>query len=140
MDGQMSSHEIVNPESLAPPSGFSHAVAAAPGRTIHLAGQIGSGVDGTLVSDDLVAQFEKACANLLAALEGAQGRAEDLVSMQIFVTDVAEYRTRSKELAGAYRASFGRHYPAMALTEVKGLFDPGAKVEILGVAVVTSQR
>ena len=140
MEGEMSSHEIVNPESLARPVGFSHAVAAASGRTIHLAGQIGSDVDGTLVSDDLVAQFEKACANLLLALEAAGGRATDMVSMQIFVTDVADYRARSKELAGAYRASFGKHYPAMALTGVKGLFEPRAKVEVLGVAVITSQR
>ena len=133
-------HELLNPDQLAAPVGFAHAVRAVTGRTVHLAGQIGCDTSGALVSDDLVAQFERACANLLTALEGAGGSAGDLVSMQIFVTDIAEYRSRSRELASAYRSSFGRHYPAMALFEIKGLFDPDAKVELVGVAVVPDQR
>lgn len=136
----MSAHEVINPDDLARPIGFSHAVKAEAGRTVHLAGQIGCDQAGKLVSEDLVTQFEKACANILVALEGAGGRAEDMVAMQVFVTDVDEYRARSKELAGAYRASFGKHYPAMSLLEVKGLFEPGAKVEVVGVAVVGDQR
>ena len=136
----MSAHEVITPDGLPRPSGFSHAIKAGPGRTVHLAGQIGCDHEGALVSDDLVVQFEKACANILVALEAADGAAEDMVSMQIFVTDVGEYRARSKELAAAYRTSFGKHYPSMALVEVKELFEPGAKVEVLGVAVVGDQR
>jgi enamine deaminase RidA (YjgF/YER057c/UK114 family) len=30
----------------------------------------------------------------------------------------------------------GKHFPAMALVEVKGLLEDGAKVEIEGVAVI----
>ena len=133
-------HEILNPDTLAPPIGFAHAVKAAAGRTVHLAGQIGSDDTGRLVSDDLVNQFAQACANLLSALEAAGGRAGDVVSMQIFVTDVSEYRDRSTELAAAYRSKFGKHYPAMALLEVAGLYEPAAKVELVGVAVVPDQR
>ena len=33
----------------------------------------------------------------------------------------------------------GRHFPAMALVEVAALLDPGAKVEIQGIAVITPQ-
>ena len=55
--------------------------------------------------------------------------------MQIFVTDVTEYRRLSKEVGEAYRRHFGRHYPAMALLEVRRLFEPAAKVELMCVAV-----
>ncbi|HYO61242.1 MAG TPA: RidA family protein, partial [Actinomycetota bacterium] len=40
------------------------------------------------------------------------------------------------EIGAAYREHFGRHYPAMALFEVSGLFEPDALVELVGVAVV----
>jgi enamine deaminase RidA (YjgF/YER057c/UK114 family) len=36
----------------------------------------------------------------------------------------------------AYRNVFGKHYPPMALIGVAELFDPKAKVELVGVAVV----
>jgi enamine deaminase RidA (YjgF/YER057c/UK114 family) len=36
----------------------------------------------------------------------------------------------------AYRAVFGRHFPAMALIGVSELVDPDALVEITGVAVI----
>jgi enamine deaminase RidA (YjgF/YER057c/UK114 family) len=55
--------------------------------------------------------------------------------MQIFVTDVAEYQRLSKEIGDAYRRHFGRHFPAMALLEVRRLFDPAAKVELMCIAV-----
>jgi enamine deaminase RidA (YjgF/YER057c/UK114 family) len=40
----------------------------------------------------------------------------------------------------AWRARFGKHYPAMALLEVKGLVDRGALVEIEATAVVGGSR
>ncbi len=36
----------------------------------------------------------------------------------------------------AYRAVFGRHYPAMALFGVTELFDPEARVELVAVAEI----
>jgi enamine deaminase RidA (YjgF/YER057c/UK114 family) len=51
------------------------------------------------------------------------------------VTDVAEYQRTSKQIGEAYRRHFGRHYPAMALLEVRRLFDPKAKVELMAIAV-----
>ena len=35
-----------------------------------------------------------------------------------------------------HQRHFGKHYPAMALFGVTGLFDPAAMVELVGVAVV----
>lgn len=72
-------HQPVNPEGLLPPEGFSHAVVAAPGRTVHLGGQTGHRADGTL-ADDLVAQFDQALANLVTVLRAAGAEPTHLVS------------------------------------------------------------
>ena len=132
-------HRAVNPPSLPRPSGFSHAIVAVPGRTIYLAGQAAQGPDGTIRGRTIVEQFDAAARNLLTALAAAGGQPEHVVSMQIFTTDVAAYKADLKAIGAAYRRHFGRHYPAMALLEVKGLFDPEAMVEIQAVAVIPAQ-
>jgi enamine deaminase RidA (YjgF/YER057c/UK114 family) len=124
----VSHHRIVNPPELGAPSGFSNAVVA-EGRTVHLAGQIGAGAT-------LVEQFDHAAERLLMALRAAGGEAEDLVSLQVFVTDVAAYRDTLPALGRVWRARFGRHYPAMGLFGVTELFEPEAQVELMGVAVL----
>jgi enamine deaminase RidA (YjgF/YER057c/UK114 family) len=130
-----SPHQIISPESLPRASGFSHAVVANPGRTVYLAGQTAQGLDGRIAAETMAEQFDLAAANVLKALESAGAHPQDLVSMQIFVTSIDEYRRASKQIGDAYRKHFGRHYPAMALLEVRRLFDPAAKVEIMCIAV-----
>jgi enamine deaminase RidA (YjgF/YER057c/UK114 family) len=137
VDGPVTSpHEILNPDSLPAAIGFSHAVVAAPGRTVYLGGQAGLDAESRLVSDDLVEQFEQSVANVVEALGAAGGKPEHLVAMQIYVTDVGEYRESLKPLAQAYQKHLGRHYPAIALLGVKELFDPAAKVELVATAVI----
>jgi enamine deaminase RidA (YjgF/YER057c/UK114 family) len=138
--GPPSPHRIVNPPGLPPPVGFSHAVVAAPGRTVYLAGQVGAGQDGRIPVGDLAGQFDLALGNLLAALAAAGGRPEQLVWMQIFVTDVQAYRARLRRLGEVWRRHLGRHYAATALLEVRGLFDPAAMVELMGIAVIPEYR
>jgi enamine deaminase RidA (YjgF/YER057c/UK114 family) len=130
-----SRHEIRNPDSLAKPRGFSHAVVAQQGRTVYLAGQTAQLADGTVASGTVAEQFDVAAANVLKALEASGAHPEDLVSMQVFVTDIEEYQRQSKQIGEAYRRHFGRHYPAMALLQVSRLYDPAAKVELMCVAV-----
>jgi enamine deaminase RidA (YjgF/YER057c/UK114 family) len=127
-------NEPINPPTLPRPVGFSHAVRA--GQTVYLAGQTALGADGTIVGETIVEQFEVAASNLIAALQGAGGVAEDLVTLQVFVTDVSEYKGSLPELDGVWRRRFGRHYPAMGLFGVTELFDVEAKVELMGVAVL----
>jgi enamine deaminase RidA (YjgF/YER057c/UK114 family) len=123
-------HRIVNPPELGEPSGYAHAVVAAPGRTVYLGGQTGAG-------DTVAAQFDAAAASLVTALRAAGGEPEDLVSLVVYATDVDEYRAAMKELGGVWRRHFGRRYPAMALVGVSALVDPDARIELMGVAVVT---
>jgi len=128
-------HEIRNPETLPPAQGFSHAVIAQAGRTVYLAGQTAQQIDGAIAGSTLAEQFDVAAGNVVKALEAAGAHPQDLVSMQIFVTDIAEYQRTSKQIGEAYRHHFGRHYPAMALLEVSRLFDPKARVELMAIAV-----
>jgi enamine deaminase RidA (YjgF/YER057c/UK114 family) len=130
-----SPHQIRNPETLPSPSGFSHAVIAQSGRTVYLAGQTAQRLDGSLVDGSMAEQFDVAAGNVVKALEAAGAHPPDLVSMQIFVTDIAEYQRLSKAIGEAYRRHFGRHYPAMALIEVSRLFDRKARVELMCIAV-----
>jgi len=130
-----SPHEIRNPETLPPSSGFSHAVIAQTGRTVYLAGQTAQRIDGTVAPGNMAEQFDVAAGNVVKALEAAGAHPQDLVSIQIFVTDIAEYKRRSTAIGEAYRRHFGRHYPAMALLEVSRLFDAKARVELMCIAV-----
>jgi enamine deaminase RidA (YjgF/YER057c/UK114 family) len=129
-------HELINPESLPPPRGFSHGVRPAPGRTIYLGGQAGHRPDGTLAGPGLVEQLDQALANVVEALRAAGGRPEHLVSIQILVTDAAAYRSRLREVGEVWRRHLGRHYPAVTMFEVAALFDPDAVLELGSVAVV----
>ena len=129
-------HRIVNPDTLEAPVGYSHAVVAASGHTVYLSGQTGTRADGTLAGGGLLDQFDQASANVVEALAAAGGLPEHLVWMLIFVTDVEDYRDARQDFGVIYRKHFGSHYPAAALLEVSGLFDRGAKIELVCVAVV----
>jgi enamine deaminase RidA (YjgF/YER057c/UK114 family) len=131
----MSEHEIVTAPELAPPVGYAHAVVAAPGRVVHLGGQTALGPDGEIRGDTLAEQFDVAAGNVVAALRAAGCTPEDLVSLQIFVTDVEEYRSSLDALGPVWRRHFGRRYPAAGLFGVTRLFDAPAKVELMAVAV-----
>ena len=125
----------VNPSSLARPSGFSHAVVAS-GTTVHLAGQTGMGASGAIVDGGVVAQFEQALGNLLAALAEAGGSPSDLVSMTVYVVDMDDYRAHSREIGHVWKRLVGTDYPAMAGIGVARLWDAEALVEVQGVAVL----
>jgi enamine deaminase RidA (YjgF/YER057c/UK114 family) len=118
---------IVNPPGLPEPSGFSHAVVA--GQTVYLGGQIG---EGSTVAE----QFDGAARNLVAALRSAGGEPDHLVSLVVYTTEIEEYRASTSELGEVWRRHFGRRYPAMALIGVAALFEPAARVELMGVAVI----
>jgi enamine deaminase RidA (YjgF/YER057c/UK114 family) len=133
VDGPVS--ELINSPDLAAPTGFSHAVRA--GDTVYLAGQTASAPDGSIVGATIVEQFDVAAGNLMTALRAAGGGPEDLVSLQVFVTAVAEYKQSLMALGRVWRTHFGRRYPAMGLFGVTELFDPAAKVELMGVAVLS---
>jgi len=136
--GDASPHGIVNPDSLPKPSGYSHAVVAAAGRTIYLAGQTGHAPDGS-IAEGIVDQFDAAASSVVTALQAAGARPEHLVSMLIFTTDLSGYLAASEPIGEVYQRHFGRHFGAKALIEVRGLVG-GATVELVCVAVVPERQ
>jgi enamine deaminase RidA (YjgF/YER057c/UK114 family) len=132
----MSRIKPVNPESLPRPVGYSHGMLAEGRRILHVAGQIGCDSAGALVSSDIEKQMEKALSNVMAVVETAGGTPASVTRLTIYVTDVLVYRAHLKAIGEAYRRVMGKHYPAMAVIEVKGLFDAGAKVELEATAVL----
>jgi enamine deaminase RidA (YjgF/YER057c/UK114 family) len=127
--------ERINPAELARPSGFSHAVAAT-GRMVFLAGQTGVDRDGNVADGGVVPQFERALTSLLTALGAAGGLPSDLVSLTIYLTDMADYQAHAREIGAVWRRLAGTEYPAMAAVGVTRLWRPGLLVEIQGIAVV----
>jgi enamine deaminase RidA (YjgF/YER057c/UK114 family) len=127
-------NEIIRAEGLAEPVGFSHAVLA--GNTVYLGGQTAQAPTGEIVGETMLEQFDVAAGNLVLALKAAGGQPDDLVSLQVFVTDVAEYHDSLPGLGPVWRKHFGRRYPAMGLFGIAELFDPAAKVELMGTAVL----
>jgi enamine deaminase RidA (YjgF/YER057c/UK114 family) len=129
--------ERINPAELARPSGFSHAVAAT-GRMVFLAGQTGVDRDGNVTDGGVVPQFERALTSLLTALGAAGGLPSDLVSLTIYLTDMADYQAHAREIGAVWRRLAGTEYPAMAAVGVTRLWLPGLLVEIQGIAAVSA--
>jgi enamine deaminase RidA (YjgF/YER057c/UK114 family) len=134
--------EIVNPDALGRPSGFSHGILAPPGaRILFVAGQTApdaghAEADRTGAEGRLVEQFGAALDRVLAVVSDAGGRPDHVARLTVYVTDMEAYRGARARLGDAWQAAMGRHYPAMALVEVRSLVDPGAVVEIEATAVL----
>lgn len=133
------SFKLINPESLGSPHGYSNGVLSeGGGRLLFIAGQIAWDQNQRITTDDFVEQFDRALANVIAVVTQAGGTASDIARLVIYVTDKIEYRDRTTDVGERYRKHMGKHFPAMALVEVKGLLDDSAKVEIEGIAVLGS--
>jgi enamine deaminase RidA (YjgF/YER057c/UK114 family) len=123
--------EIINPEAFgARPSGWSHGMLAARGgRILFVAGQIAP-------VGDFVAQWEGALGRVMEVVRSAGGKPESIGRMVAYITDRAAYLANLTALGEVHRKHMGRHYPAMAVVEVKSLMDSKALVEIEAVAVL----
>ncbi|HYX30824.1 MAG TPA: RidA family protein [Pyrinomonadaceae bacterium] len=131
------SPRIINPESLGAPRGYANGVLTEAGaRLLFIAGQVAWNQQQQIVSADLVEQFDRALANVIAVVIEAGGQPEQIARLVIYVTDRNEYRDRMKEIGERYRARMGKHFPAMVLVEVKSLLEDRAKIEIEAMAVL----
>jgi enamine deaminase RidA (YjgF/YER057c/UK114 family) len=131
----MIAHQTLLPPGWPRPSGYANGVAA-QGRMVFTGGLIGWDATGALAGDDLVGQFRQLLHNILAVLAEAGAGPEHLVRMTWYILDREEYRANLRELGAIYREVIGKVYPAMAVVQVSGLIEPGARVEIESTAVV----
>jgi enamine deaminase RidA (YjgF/YER057c/UK114 family) len=130
--------EAIDPDSLGGRgSGYSNGILTPAGsRLLFVAGQIGWDRAHRLVDGGFVAQFEQALANVVDVVRAAGGAPEHLARLTVFVVDRGEYAGALQAVGAAFRRVVGRHFPAMSLVEVRGLLEPGAKVEIEATAAI----
>lgn len=128
--------QTLQPPGWPRPKGYSNGIAV-EGKMVFVAGEIGwNPVTEKVEVEAFADQFRQALENIKAILAEAGATPEHLVRMTWFITDKEEYLAQLKEVGAAYREVFGRVYPVMAVIEVKGLMEPGAKVEIEATAVI----
>jgi enamine deaminase RidA (YjgF/YER057c/UK114 family) len=123
---------FLNPATIAPPPGnsYTHVVeTTGPGRTIHIAGQLGLRPDGSLAggAGDFRAQAEQAFENLRATLEAVGAGFEDVVKANNFLVDI-KHLPVLREVRNAY---FNMAAPPASTTiAVSALAREGALFEI----------
>jgi enamine deaminase RidA (YjgF/YER057c/UK114 family) len=127
----------VSPSHFPKARGYSNGVIA-EGRTLYISGQIAWDGDARIVSTDFATQFLQTLDNVISVVRAAGGGTEHIVKLLAFVTDLEEYRSAQKQIGEGWRERMGKAYPAMSLVKVAGLLEPGAKVEIEGIAALPS--
>ncbi len=112
---------------------YSPAVITEGGRIVWLAGHLATeDEDGNSLQGDFDGQVRCIFRKLAATLEETGGALGDIVTMTVFITDVAN-NTRLVELRKEF---FADDYPASTLVTVAALNRPEMMVEIQAVAVV----
>jgi 2-iminobutanoate/2-iminopropanoate deaminase len=130
----MANREYLESDARQRERAYSPAVKVAGGTTIYLAGHTGYQDDrGETYPGDFDGQVRTAFERMRTTLQAAGGKLEDIVTMTVFVTDMAN-GTRFTQL----RKEFFREdrYPASALIGIKDLARPEMMIEIQAMAVV----
>jgi enamine deaminase RidA (YjgF/YER057c/UK114 family) len=134
---QGSGNRYINPPGLVKPTGYTHVVVAADGRTVYIAGQVAFDTAGKVVGEgDFKAQAEQVYGNLKKALASVGATFADLVKTTTLITDVKnvpalrEIRTRYLD---------PQNPPANTLI-VATLVRPELLLEIEAVAVLPTAR
>ena len=91
------------------------------GRIVFVAGQVGwDPVTSVFAAGDFAAEVRQALANVVAALDAAGARPDQITRLTWYITDRDEYLRSRAEIGRAYREVIGRHFPAMSVVVVKG--------------------
>jgi enamine deaminase RidA (YjgF/YER057c/UK114 family) len=128
--------KMITPSWFPRPRGYTNGILCQGGRTLHISGQIAWDKDPRIVSTDFATQFLQTLDNVIAVVREAGGGTEHIVKLLAFVTDLDLYRAAQRAIGDGWRSRMGKYYPAMSLVKVSGLLEPGALVEIEGVAML----
>jgi len=104
------------------------------GDTVYLSGQIGLVPEtGRLMDETLAGQASQVMNNLQAVLQAAGCSLDDIIKVNIYLTDMADF----PELNTLYAGWLGEHRPARATVAVAAL-PLGARVEMDVIAACSS--
>jgi reactive intermediate/imine deaminase len=126
----MTSKKIIQtPDAPAAIGTYSQAVRV--GETVYLSGQIGLDPHTMQLAEGIEAQVHRVFQNLRAVSSAADSSFDDLVKLNVYLTDLAHF-AKVNEIMATY---FRQPYPARAAVGVAAL-PRGALVEMDGVLVV----
>ena len=138
VQAQTPAPQFINPPGLTRPTGYTHVVVAADGRTAYIAGQVAFDSTGTVVGGaDFPAQAEQVFANLRRALASVGASFGDVVKTTTFITDLKNLPTLRDIRARYFDAT---HPPANTLIPVASLARPDLLLEIEAVVDLPTAR
>jgi 2-iminobutanoate/2-iminopropanoate deaminase len=114
----------INGRSATQATGLPFSGAVMVGNTLYLSGVLGGSATSTAEEAS-----RAALDNMKATLEAAGMTMDDLVSVQIFAADLADYATFNT----VYRTYFTREFPARAFLGAGSLLN-NARFEVIGIA------
>jgi reactive intermediate/imine deaminase len=121
-----------NPQTMRPPTGYTHAVSVSGGRTIYISGQVPVDKEGKVVGvGDFTAQTRQVFENVKAALATADATMADVIKVSIYLTDASQI-AKFREVRDEY---FKSDPPASTAVEVRALLRPEVMVEMDAIAV-----
>ena len=132
--GKSPAHTVLQPAGWPAPKGYANGIKAR-GEMVFVGGMVGWDEHERFPAG-FVAQTRQALINIITVLKEAYAGPQHIVRMTWYVRDMDEYLAARPELGKVYRATMGRHFPAMALVEVRRLVEPDARLEIETTAVI----
>lgn len=128
--------QFLNPPGLCPTFGWTHVVAAGPGRTVYVSGQVSVDARGEVVGrGDLRAQTRQAFENVKTALAATGATFRDVVKTNIYVVGLRpEQLPMLREVRSQY--VWTENPPASTLVGVAALVGSDWLIEIEAVAVL----
>ncbi|WP_113907777.1 RidA family protein [Aliidiomarina celeris] len=126
--------KVIIATERAPAAIGTYSQAVKVGTTVYLSGQIPL-VPSTMemVSENFREQAEQVFENLTAVCEAAGGELQDMVKVNIFLTDLGQFAVVNEVMAKHFKTP----YPARAAIQVSAL-PKGAQIEIDGVMELPS--
>ncbi len=131
--------KILQPPNWTEPKGYANGTMAemqVGSRVIFVGGQIGWNGQQEFETDNLAEQVGQTLRNIVDILKEGGAGPEHITRMTWYVVDKKEYTSQLREIGQHYRATIGRHFPAMTAIEVAALIEDRARVEIEVTAVV----
>lgn len=133
---QAAGPRFINPPGLTKPTGYTHVVVSADGRTAYIAGQVAFDSTGRVVGPgDFQAQAERVFGNLRVALASVGASFGNVLKTTTYITDVKNVAPLREIRARYFDPG---HPPANTLIAVAALARPEFLLEIE--AVVDLQR
>ncbi len=128
------STQYINPEGIAPPTGYTHVVTTDARKTVYISGQIGIDPQGK-IQEGLRAQTIQVFENLKTALASVGATFDNVVKVTYLIVN---YKAEDRAIVREIRAQYvnAQHPPASTLIGVQALAMPELLIEVEAIAAL----